>query len=162
MAAGLIVFLLFFLPGLVRLYGEYSHHRWEGDPFALQRHHQAGHSEETARGRATLSKGPHPAGRLDCRVQSPLPRQNRSADETYPQTAPAVLLEPLGRSASSNTSNTRATASELHAAGVPDHTHMQKAHSPFQKVPFTPALSPALCRPAWRSSPVGFASQALG
>uniref|UniRef100_A0A8B9E8T4 DnaJ homolog subfamily B member 9 n=1 Tax=Anser cygnoides TaxID=8845 RepID=A0A8B9E8T4_ANSCY len=82
--------------GPVRLHREHSHHRREGDPTALQRHHQAGHSEETARGRAALPQGPQPARRLDRGVQNPLPRQNSSPDETDPQAAPPVLLEPWG------------------------------------------------------------------
>lgn len=82
--------------GPVRLHREHSHHRREGDPAALQRHHQAGHSEETARGRAALPQGPQPARRLDRGVQNPLPRQNSSPDETDPQAAPPVLLEPRG------------------------------------------------------------------
>lgn len=85
-----------FPTGPVRLHREHSHHRREGDPAALQRHHQAGHSEETARGRAALPQGPQPARRLDRGVQNPLPRQNSSPDETDPQAAPPVLLEPRG------------------------------------------------------------------
>lgn len=61
-------------PGLVRLHREHSHHRRAGDPASLQRHHQAGDSEETAWGGAALPQGPQPARRLDRGVQNPLPR----------------------------------------------------------------------------------------
>lgn len=87
---------LFPLPssGLVRLHCEHSHHRWTRDPAPLQRHHQARDSEETSWGGAALPQGPQPARRLDRGVQNPLPRQNSSPDETDPQAAPPMLLEP--------------------------------------------------------------------
>lgn len=161
--------LFFPPPGLVRLHREHSHHRRAGDPAALQRHHQAGDSEETARGGAALPQGPQPARRLDRGVQNPLPRQNSSPDKTDPQAAPPVLLEPGDSPPSSNTPNARATAPSPRGAEVPQHFQMQKKktttlshHFPSPKIPPSPlphpSLSPPIPLPIHPSWPVFYSS----